>query len=256
MARLLMHYIRIWDVRTSAGVDRFVAKSQCVARRIKKVYRRSATVVYPPVDVDRFAIHPKRDSFYVTVCRLVSYKRVDLLLQAFARMPGRELVILGTGPDLAKLRRSAPCNVILRGSVSDIELADYVGRAKAFVYAGEEDFGISMVEAQACGTPVLAFARGGALEIVQNGDTGLLFDRQNPEAIVSSIEEFEQRDSFDPLYIRRSAMRFSTARFRARFRNTVNDAISEHRGNSAPVPEGDDESIADETSTTRSFALD
>ena len=229
MARLLMHYLRMWDVRTSTGVDRFIANSQFVARRIMKTYRRPATVLYPPVNVYQFPFTEQKEDFYVTVSRLVPYKRVDLLLDAFARMPHRELVVLGGGSELSKLRQKAPHNVHIKGTVSDAEVRDHLARAKAFVYAGEEDFGISMVEAQACGTPVLAFARGGAAEIVVDRQTGLLFDRQSPEAIVESVCEFERQWRFDRSRISRNASRFSVNRFREGFRKIVNDVIREHR---------------------------
>jgi glycosyltransferase involved in cell wall biosynthesis len=222
-----MHYLRIWDLRTSAGVDCFVANSQFIARRIMKTYRRHATVLYPPVDIDKFPLTTNKEDFYATVARLVPYKRIDLLLEAFARMPQRELVIIGGGPELSKLRHQAPPNVHLQGHLSDAEVRDHLARAKAFVYAGEEDFGISMVEAQACGTPVLAFARGGAAEIVVHGQTGLLFDRQTPDAIVGVISEFEREGRFDPARIRRNAMRFEISRFREGFASIVNDAIRE-----------------------------
>jgi glycosyltransferase involved in cell wall biosynthesis len=228
MARLVMHYLRIWDLRTSTGVDRFVAASDFIARRIMRTYRRPATVLYPPVNLDKFPLTENKEEFYTTVARLVPYKRVDLLLEAFARMPQRKLVVIGTGPELSRLRRNAPANVDLRGRVPDAELRDYVGRAKAFVYAAEEDFGLSMVEAQACGTPVIAFARGGAAEIVVDGHTGLLFDQQTPEAIVSAISEFECHWRFDPAQIRRNAMRFSVSRFRDEFMALVGEAIMEH----------------------------
>ncbi len=228
MGRLLMHYLRIWDLRTSTGVDRFVANSEFIARRIMRTYRRPATVLYPPVNLDKFPLTENKEEFYTTVARLVPYKRVDLLLEAFARMPQRKLVVIGTGPELSRLRRNAPANVDLKGRVPDAELRDYVGRAKAFVYAAEEDFGISMVEAQACGTPVIAYARGGAAEIVVDGHTGLLFDQQTPDAIVSAISEFEHHWHFDPAQVRRNAMRFGVSRFRDEFMALVDEAIMEH----------------------------
>jgi hypothetical protein len=228
MARLLMHYLRIWDLRTSTGVDCFVANSQFVARRIMKTYRRPATVIYPPVDLETFQLNEKKEDYYVTVARLVPYKRVDLLLEAFARLPHYKLVVIGNGPELSKLRHKASPNVHLKGSVSGAELRDYLARAKAFVYAGEEDFGISMVEAQACGTPVLAFARGGAAEIVVDRETGLLFHQQTPDAIVSTISEFERDWQFDPARVRRNAIRFSVSRFRDGFRRATDDMIREH----------------------------
>jgi glycosyltransferase involved in cell wall biosynthesis len=229
MGRLLMHYLRMWDLRTSSGVDLFVAASEFIARRIMRTYRRPATVVYPPVNVDNFPLREKKEEFYATVARLVPYKRVDLLLEAFAGMPQRKLIVIGTGPELSKLRRRASANVDLRGSLPDADLRNYVARAKAFVYAAEEDFGISMVEAQACGTPVIAFARGGAAEIVVDGQTGLLFNQQTPDAIISAISEFERDWHFDPALVRRNAMRFGVSRFRDEFTALVNDAIREHQ---------------------------
>jgi glycosyltransferase involved in cell wall biosynthesis len=228
LARVLMHYLRIWDLRTSTGVDCFVANSQFVARRIMKTYRRPATVLYPPVNVDEFPLTEKKEDFYVTVARLVPYKRVDLLLEAFAMMPQHQLVVIGGGPERSKLRRKPPSNVHLKGYLSGAEVRDHLARAKAFVYAGEEDFGISMVEAQACGTPVLAFARGGATEIVVDGQTGLLFDRQTPDAIVSTVSEFERDWDYDPTRVRFNAIRFSVSRFRDGFSTLVNDAIRQH----------------------------
>jgi glycosyltransferase involved in cell wall biosynthesis len=228
IGRLLMHYLRIWDLRTSTGVDCFVAASQFIARRIMRTYRRPAVVLYPPVNVDNFEPRERKDEFYITVARLVPYKRVDLLLSAFARMPQRKLVVIGTGPELSRLRGAAPANVKLAGSLPDADLRDYVARARAFVYAAEEDFGISMVEAQACATPVIAFRRGGAAEIVVDRHTGVLFDQQTPDAIVSAICEFERELRFDPAAIRRNAVRFAVKRFREQFRTLVNDAIREH----------------------------
>jgi glycosyltransferase involved in cell wall biosynthesis len=193
-----------------------------------RTYRRPATVLYPPVSIDEFALTEKKDNYYVVVARLVPYKRVDLLLEAFARLPRCNLVVIGTGPELTKLRRKAPTNVDLKGSLPDAELKDYLARAKAFVYAGEEDFGISMVEAQACGTPVLAFARGGAAEIVIDRQTGLLFDEQTPDAIVKTISEFERDWRFDPARIRLNARRFDVSCFREGFRALTDAMIREH----------------------------
>lgn len=228
MGRILMHYLRIWDLRTSTGVDCFVANSQFVARRIMRTYRRPATVVYPPVNIEKFPLNESKEDYYVAVARLVPYKRIDLLLEAFARLPHCKLVVIGGGPDLSKLRRKAPPNVALTGSLSGPDLRHHLACAKAFVYAGEEDFGISMVEAQACGTPVLAFARGGAAEIVVDGQTGLLFHQQTPDAIVATISEFERDWQFDPARIRRNALRFSVNRFRDGFRRATDDMIREH----------------------------
>jgi glycosyltransferase involved in cell wall biosynthesis len=233
IARLFMHYLRIWDLRTAPGVDCFVANSQFIAGRIMKTYRRRASVLYPPVDVDKFPLGSAKEDYYIAVSRLVPYKRVDLLVEAFTRMPNRKLVVIGGGPELSRLRRKASPNIHITGHLSEAEMIDHMRRAKALVYAGEEDFGISLVEAQACGTPVLAFSRGGAAEIVRDGETGLLFDRQSAEAIVDTVLEFERAWRFDPDRIRRNAMRFSVSQFREGFRSLVNDAVNEHRSKGA-----------------------
>jgi glycosyltransferase involved in cell wall biosynthesis len=236
IGRLLMHYLRMWDLRTAAGVDCFVANSQFVARRIMKTYRRSASVLYPPVDIDKFPLREAKEDFFVAVGRLVPYKRMDLVVEAFARMPDRKLVLIGAGSELTKLRGKAAPNVQIKGHLSGPEMIDYLARAKAFVYAGEEDFGISMVEAQACGTPVIAFSRGGAAEIVVDGETGLLFEHQAVEAIVDAVSEFERSWSFDPVRSRQNAMRFSVGRFQDGFKTLVSDAIKAHRAAGALSP--------------------
>jgi glycosyltransferase involved in cell wall biosynthesis len=224
-ARLLMHYLRMWDTRTANGVDHFVANSAFIAQRIRKVYRRAAEVIHPPVDVDRFSVVADKEDFYVTLSRLVPYKRVDLLLDAFARTPQRRLVIVGDGPQFTTLKARAPANVSLLGRVSDDTRRNYLERAKAFVFAGEEDFGIALVEAQACGTPVIALGRGGAIEIVIPGETGLLFDEQTPESLIAALDCFERMPKLEPLLIGKNARRFEAARFRREFRALVNRVL-------------------------------
>jgi glycosyltransferase involved in cell wall biosynthesis len=223
--RMLMHYLRMWDARTANGVDQFVANSGFIAQRILKTYRRTAEVIHPPVDIADFTVVADKEDFYVTLSRLVPYKRVDLLVDAFARMPQRRLVVVGNGPELAALKARAPANVTFAGRVSDDLKRQYLQRAKAFVYAGEEDFGIVLVEAQACGTPVIAFGRGGAAEIVVDGETGLLFDEQSPDALVAAVDLFEQMPTFEPLRIAINANRFGVARFRTEFRAIVDRAM-------------------------------
>ena len=219
--RTLMHYLRMWDTRTANGVDHFVANSDFIAQRILKTYRRSAEVIHPPVDTHKLASVTDKEDFYVTLSRLVPYKRVDVVIDAFAGMPSRRLIVVGDGPDLPKLKARAPANVTFAGHVSQEAKVRYLQQAKAFVFAGEEDFGIALVEAQACGTPVITFGRGGAAEIIVSGETGLLFDEQTPEALVAAIDRFEQMRSFDAPQIRLNASRFGVARFRREFRALV-----------------------------------
>ena len=216
-ARLVLHRLRQWDVRTANGVDVFLADSAHVARRIRKAYRREAEVLYPPVDVSAFPLGEARQDFYLTVSRLEAYKRVDLLVAAFARMPERRLVVIGDGPEMGRLRAKAPPNVELLGRLPTPAVREHLQRARAFLFAGVEDFGIVMVEAQACGTPLIALGSGGAAEIVQS-DTGVLFGEQTAEAVIEAVQRFEQHpDGFIPARCRDNAMRFDRERFRSRF---------------------------------------
>lgn len=222
MARATLHYLRTWDVRTANGVDAFLANSEFIARRIRKVYRRDATVVYPPVDVDRFTLSDRKESFYLTTSRLVPYKRIDLIVEAFRDMPDRRLVVVGTGPEIRRLERLATRNVELLGFQPFERVLDLTQRARAFIFASLEDFGIAPVEAQACGTPVIAYGRGGSVETVRGlphtAPTGLFFDRQTPDAIVNAVKEFEaNEDRFEPAAARRNAERFSPSAFEDAF---------------------------------------
>ena len=216
--RALLHQLRLWDTRTANGVDHFLANSQFIARRVWKVYRRAAEVIYPPVDIGDFRLVEGKGGTYVTVSRLVPYKRVELLVEAFARLPDRHLTVIGAGPELERLRRVAPPNVELTGFLPDAEVRRRLERARAFLFAAEEDFGIVMVEAQACGTPVIAYGKGGACEVVRDldrpGATGVLFAEQTADSIVDAIARFEDATGqIEPLACRRNAERFGHARF-------------------------------------------
>lgn len=225
LVRWFLHKIRIWDTRTSNGVDQFVANSRFIARRIKKAYRREALVIYPPVDTERFKLVEAKEDFYLTASRMVPYKRIDLIAKAFAGMPGKRLLIVGDGPDAGKVRAAAGPNVECLGYQSDAVLRDLMGRARAFIFAAEEDFGIIPVEAQACGTPVIAFGKGGALETVVadgNAPTGIFFAEQTVESLQAAVQEFEQRlQEFSPTACRANAERFSVETFRENIRQLV-----------------------------------
>ncbi|MCP3724134.1 glycosyltransferase family 4 protein [Paraburkholderia sp. CNPSo 3272] len=229
LARLILHYIRNWDVRTANSVDQFVANSEFIARRIQKVYQRQAEVVYPPVDIDAFELETTKDDFYLTASRLVPYKKIDLIVEAFARMPERRLVVIGDGPDMHKVRAKATPNVEVLGYQPFAVLHDRMRRAKAFVFAAEEDFGISVVEAQACGTPVIAFGKGGALETVRDTGsrpTGIFFEEQNADAIIDAVESFESDPGrFRAEDCRANAERFSSRHFREQFFARVAKAV-------------------------------
>jgi glycosyltransferase involved in cell wall biosynthesis len=236
LARWLLHRTRNWDARTGAGVDEFLAISRFVARRIRKVYRRESTVIYPPVDVDEFTPDPDtpREAFYLTISRMVPYKRIDLIVQAFAGMPERTLVVIGDGPESRRIRTRAAANVQLMGEQPFPVLLDHLRRARAFVFAAEEDFGIVAVEAQACGTPVIAFAKGGALETVRGLDhsnpTGLFFDAQTVSALQAAVEAFERESArIRPEACRQNALRFRSTRFREEFAAFVQQRVARFR---------------------------
>lgn len=235
IARWILHRIRIWDVRTSNGVDEFIAISHFISRRIQKCYRRDSTVIYPPVDIGRFTLNEKKDDFYVTASRMVPYKKIDLIVEAFSTMPDRKLVVIGDGPDFAKIQAKAGQNIQILGYQSDDALLGYLQRARAFVFAAEEDFGIAPLEAQACGTPVIAYGKGGAKETIrakggrhgEGGLTGVFFYEQTVESLCSALEEFESSiDEFSPVKCRENALRFSPERFRDEFSAFVKQAIN------------------------------
>ncbi|ABO57441.1 glycosyltransferase family 4 protein [Burkholderia vietnamiensis] len=231
LARMILHYIRNWDTRTANAVDGFIANSAFIARRIRKVYHRDAAVIFPPVDVDGFSLNDVKDDFYLTASRMVPYKKIDLIVEAFSRTPERKLVVIGDGPEMQKIRAKAGPNVEIMGYQPFAVLHDRMRRAKAFVFAAEEDFGISVVEAQACGTPVIAYGKGGALETVLEPTshahpTGLFFDEQTPHAIVAAVDEFERAPQrFAPRACRANAERFSADTFRQRFLDYVEAAL-------------------------------
>lgn len=232
LLRWVLHRLRIWDHRTAAGVDRFVADSHFVARRILKAYRRHADVIYPPVETDLFRPGDGRDDAYVTVSRLMAYKRVDLLVQAFANMPDRRLVVIGGGPELARLKAAAPPNVEFTGHLPADAMRTRVQRARAFLFAAVEDFGIAPVEAMACGTPVIALRRGGAAETVAGLDsaepTGVFFEEQSAAAVVTAVRTFETRGQAITVdACRRRARQFSVERFRSQFTAYVEQAYAE-----------------------------
>jgi glycosyltransferase involved in cell wall biosynthesis len=221
--RWLLSRLRQWDVRTAPGVNIFVANSEYIARRIKKAYGREAEVIPPPVDTTAFELCTNKSNFYFVVSRQVPYKRIDLIAAAFAQMPHRKLIIVGDGPEHQNVVDAAEgaANIEIRGAVSHEALCELMQHAQALVVAAEEDFGITMVEAQACGTPVISFARGGARDIIVTTGptpTGVLFDEQTPDAIIKAVEAFEAlRPNILPVACRNNALRFTVENFRARF---------------------------------------
>lgn len=232
-ARWLFGRLREWDVATAHQVDHFIANSTYIGRRIRRTYRREAMVIHPPVDVDRFFPSGTKEDFFLLACRFVPYKRAEVVVESFVQQPHRRLVVVGDGPDAGRVRaaaRGAP-NIELLGVVEQQELIKLMQRARAFVFAAEEDFGITLVEAQACGTPVISYGHGGATDIVRTEEaewrTGLLFDRQDPDSITEAIDQFvtlEPRITSDAC--RMNALRFSEARFRTEIGGFVEQVFS------------------------------
>jgi len=230
LARWIFHKLRMWDRQTANNVDLFLANSRHVQQRIWRTYRRRSRVLYPPVRIDSFTTQEKKDNFYVTVSRLVSYKRIDLIVDAFAAMPSKHLFVIGDGPEASALKQRCPANVTLLGWQPDEVVGQYLAAAKAFIFAAHEDFGISPVEAQACGTPVIAYGVGGATETVCDvhqsaAPTGLLFHEQTVSALVDALEEFERvSNRISAQACRAWAERFSESAFKQSFTALVNDA--------------------------------
>jgi glycosyltransferase involved in cell wall biosynthesis len=231
LVRRMLHRMRLWDLRTANGVDRFITNSSYISRRVWKVYRRESTVIYPPVSVSSFDCHNAKDDFYLAASRLVPYKKVSIIVRAFAGLPDRKLVVIGDGPEMGRIKREASANVEILGYQEDAVLRDYMQRARAFVYAAEEDFGIIPVEAMACGTPVIAYGKGGVTETVVGLDsgeppTGVFFASQQADAIAKAIRDFERNESgFDATALRSRAEQFSDDKFRENFRQFVDDVL-------------------------------
>ncbi|MBE7939427.1 MULTISPECIES: glycosyltransferase [Ramlibacter] len=228
LARLLFKRLRAWDRQTANNVDLFVAISRHVQQRIWRTYRRPSRLIYPAVRVERLRMETHKEDHYVTVSRLVNYKRIDLMLEAFRQMPSRKLVVIGDGPEMPALRRRCPPNVELRGRLPDEAVEAALQSARAFLFAAHEDFGISPVEAQACGTPVIAYGAGGSLETLRplggaaEAPTGLHFPEQTAASLAAAVQAFEDAGPvFDPHACREFAEGFSEARFQREFRDCV-----------------------------------
>ncbi|HBS6040825.1 TPA: glycosyltransferase family 4 protein [Klebsiella aerogenes] len=226
IARWLLHKIRLWDYRTANGVDHFIANSHFIARRIHKVYGRKSDVIYPPVDVERFSLCEQKEDYYFTASRMVPYKKMDLIVEAFSCMPDKKLIVIGDGSEMMKIKAKATKNIEILGYQPNSVMEQHMKKAKAFVFAAEEDFGITPVEAQACGTPIIAFGKGGALETIRpygiDKPTGLFFDKQEVTSLISAISEFDLKShEFIPANCRENALRFSAERFRLELENYV-----------------------------------
>ncbi|MDB5618123.1 glycosyltransferase [Tardiphaga sp.] len=256
LARALLHRMRIWDVRTAHGPDAMIANSNFVAKRIKKVYGRDATVIYPPVTMPAEVIDRPIAGHFLAASRMVPYKKIEAVIQAFAELPDLRLVVAGDGPDAERLKKMAGPNVTFAGFVSDADLRELMGTARAFVFAAEEDFGIIVVEAQAEGAPVLALGRGGARETVSaapGNRTGMFFDSTEPAAIAQCVRAFvAQEDTFSRADCRARAAGFSAERFRAEFVAFVDAQMGTFTGERRRAPDG----AADSTGRRRRWTDD
>jgi glycosyltransferase involved in cell wall biosynthesis len=218
--RYLLHHLRTWDTRTAHGPDLMVANSQYVRSRIRRIYGRDAEVVHPPVALGEMEFAQNKDDYYVAAAFLAPYKRTDLVIRAFREMPSRRLLVVGEGQQSKELRTLAAPNIVFAGYLPRRDYVRTVALARALVFAGCEDFGIAMAEAQACGTPVIAFDRGGARDIVRplgqvDTPTGVLFQRQAVNDVMAAIEHFEANQrAISPSACRQNATRFSEERFR------------------------------------------
>jgi glycosyltransferase involved in cell wall biosynthesis len=233
LARLLLHQMRLWDFRTANGVDGYIANSNFVARRIRKIYGKHAEVIYPPVRVRGTLSGVEKKRFFLTASRLVAYKNTHAIVEAFRALPDEQLIVVGTGPERARLEALAGPNVTFAGFVPDDALRRLMAEARAFVFAAEEDFGIVPIEAQAEGTPVIALGRGGALEtIIGYGPTptGLFFAEPKSDQIAAAVRRFlASADMFTPESCLRNAMRFSESRFDQEFRSAVETHLGAFR---------------------------
>lgn len=235
--RSALHYMRNWDANTVHRPDYYIAISNYIANRVKKIYNKDAFVIYPPVDCTNFNISEKTEDYYFISSRMVPYKKMDVIVEAFQYMPDKKLLVSGDGPDYEKIKKLAGKNVELLGYLPRKDLISYISKAKCYIFAAEEDFGIAPVEAQACGVPVLAYGKGGVLETIigsfveenkiQNTDTGIFFRQQSPKSIAEAINLFEKNQVlFNKTNIRNQALKFNTQRFEEDVKNKVNELIN------------------------------
>ncbi len=221
-ARYFLHRFRKWDLLSAPRVDAYAVISHYIAKRLQKIYGRPSTVIYPPVDIDHYELSEKKESFYLTASRLVPYKKIELIVEAFSHMPNRRLVVIGDGPQMAQVKEKARKNIEVLGFQSDQVMKEMMQKARGFVFAAIEDFGIVPIEAQSCGTPVIAFGKGAVRETLIEGETGLFFGEQTVSSICQAVERFEQRQ-WDPKACRAQAERFSLPRFQTEYRNWVRE---------------------------------
>lgn len=231
LVRYLLHRIRKWDMLSSFRVDYYISNSNYVAQRIKETYRREATTIHPNIDISHFELCEQKEDFYLASSRLVAYKKIDIIIEAFNRMPDKKLIVIGGGPNLKKYQELAKENVTVMGYQPFNTLKEKMQKAKAFIFAADEDFGMIPIEAEACGTPVIAYGHGGSLETVSKGKTGLFFHEQSPESIIKAVEDFESMGKvpFDYKSCRKWAEGFSEERFKKEIKDFVETKYKEFK---------------------------
>ena len=228
IAKSMLHYIRMWDISTANRPDYYIANSNYIAGRIKKIYNREATVINPPVDINKFEFCDKKENYYLTAARFVPYKRVDIIAEAFSLMPEKKLIIVGDGPDEEKIKAKAAKNVQFVGYQTGEKLKVLFKKAKAFIFAAEEDFGITVIEAMASGTPVIAFNKGGTAETVIDSVNGIHFNEQNALSIKNAVERFEsKKDSFNYASIAEYAKQFERKVFETKIKDFIEEKLKE-----------------------------
>ena len=233
LVRLMLHPIRQFDAIAGSRVDYYISNSDYVGQRIRKTYRRKATTIHPNIDISNFELCNDKQEYYLASSRLVAYKKIDTIIEAFNQMPDKKLVVIGGGPNLEAYRKLAKDNVTVMGYQPYDVLKDKMQHAKAFVFAADEDFGMIPIEAQSCGTPVIAYGHGGSLETVNGGKTGLFFNEQTPEAIVEAVNKFESMGSqpFAPADCRQWAEGFSEERFKREIKEFVEEKYEDFKKN-------------------------
>lgn len=233
LVRLMLHPIRQFDAIAGSRVDYYISNSDYVGQRIRKTYRRKATTIHPNIDISNFELCNDKQEYYLASSRLVAYKKIDTIIEAFNKMPDKKLVVIGGGPNLEAYRKLAKDNVTVMGYQPFDVLKEKMQHAKAFVFAADEDFGMIPIEAQSCGTPVIAYGHGGSLETVNGGKTGLFFNEQTPEAIVEAVNKFESMGSqpFAPADCRQWAEGFSEERFKREIKEFVEEKYEDFKKN-------------------------
>jgi len=221
----MIYFLRKMDLRQSKKVDYYIAISEYVRSKIKKIYNKESVVIYPPVEVKKYRFRKRKEDFYLIVSRLKGYKRIDIAIKAF-NILGKELLIVGTGEDEKNLRKISGKNIKFLGILNDKKLLDLYSRAKALVFTGKEDFGLTPIESQASGTPVIAYKEGGVSETIINGETGLFFEKQEPQVLVKIIKKFEN-DSLSAVKCRENAMRFDYINFKKNITNFIRSVYKE-----------------------------